>query len=139
MQFKETPSSPIQTVLSVLELHQFSPQCNTARSWTFTTGREFHPALKTNHIYICYYINYKRCKSACQARYYGFEMFFLRVLSGHSSQTAWNGSRTKKVVPTPGSLWTSISPSCASTIVFTIESPMPVPFCFEYVRDLSFL
>lgn len=54
LQSKETPSSSIQTVLSVLELHQFSPQRNIARSWTITTGREFHPALKTNLIYICY-------------------------------------------------------------------------------------
>lgn len=33
-----SPSS-FQTILSALELHQFS-----FRSWTITTGRELHPA-----------------------------------------------------------------------------------------------
>ncbi len=92
-----------------------------------------------SYLYFCYIQTisdtYALVKSDCN----GFEIFFFRVLSDCFSQTARNGKRTKNVVPIPGSLWTSISPSCASTIVFTIESPIPVPFCFEYVRDLSFL
>jgi len=36
-------ASSIQTVLSVLELHQF----NAGALADYTAGREFHPALKT--------------------------------------------------------------------------------------------
>jgi len=48
----------IQTILSVLELHQIS----TCALADFTADREFHPALKTSHWFSClrHYIRWAR-------------------------------------------------------------------------------
>src|SRR5437764_204212 len=49
--------------------------------------------------------------------------------TGHAaiSSLRANGRRTTARVPTPGSLESSISPPCCSTICFTVGRPRPVP------------
>src|SRR5262249_47605754 len=45
-----------------------------------------------------------------------------------SIETGWaRGSRTVNALPCPSSLSTRISPRCASTMLFTIARPSPVP------------
>src|SRR5690606_34255712 len=39
----------------------------------------------------------------------------------------FRGNRTVKVVPAPGRLCTPIVPRCSPTIVFTMDSPRPLP------------
>ena len=51
----------IQTILSVLELHQISMNMLA----DFTADREFHPALKTLSLFSCW-MQYSRRRAACQ-------------------------------------------------------------------------
>ena len=60
---KKSNSSPIQTLLSVLEFHQIKANAFV----DYTTGREFHPALKTLfYIFNCLYHNYNILLLICQ-------------------------------------------------------------------------
>src|SRR5262249_54744356 len=55
------------------------------------------------------------------------------VTSSAGSPTAAgsvSGRSTVNVVPTPTVLWNAIVPPCASTIVFVIDRPRPVPWMF---------
>ena len=60
---KKSNSSPIQTLLSVLEFHQIKANAFV----DYTTGREFHPALKTLfYIFNCLHHKYNILLLICQ-------------------------------------------------------------------------